>query len=642
MKSSEIRRKFLDFLVSRGHKVIEPAPLVLSDDPTTLFTGSGMQPLLPYLLGQEHPAGVRLTDVQPCIRVQDIEDVGDNRHTTCFEMMGNWSLGDYFKEEQINNFLDFLVKEVGLDVRKIFVTCFIGDTSVGISRDTEAAEIWVKAFARYGVEAGIAEIGSASDGDKRGIKDGERIFFYDDKENWWSRGGGIATTPVGDPCGPDSEVFYDFGEEAILPEYRSQGVLSHPAGENGQFVEIGNQVFMQYKRTDDGFEELAKKNIDFGGGLSRIAMASLGVPDVFQTDLYYPIIEKLEELSGKKYESNAAEMRIIADHLTSAVFLASGGLTPSNKEQGYVLRRFLRRAILRALRLGIEGNFISEIVPIVASIYGDFYLSIGDAVVFFTTALEKEEKAFRQTIRQGLREFNKLAENEPEITGEMIFRLQDTYGFPMELTIEEAFHWSKPVSDGWRAEFDRCMKEQRELSRTATKGRFKGGLESQSDMNVRYHTTAHLLMAALRKVLGAGVLQKGCNIDAERIRLDFSCEEKMTAEQIAEVVSLVNSAILADLPVSYDEVDTDFALGEMGAMGAFRERYGEKVKVYTVGTDGGKIAKGWDSAVISREVCGGPHVSQTGKIAGAEGLKFEIVKETSSSAGVRRIKAVLR
>ena len=374
MDANEIRQKFLKFQVKNGHKVIQPAPLVLEGDPTTLFTGSGMQPLLPYLLGEEHPDGKRLCDSQPSMRLQDIEDVGDPRHTTVFEMLGNWSLGDYFKEEQIRNFFEFLTKVVGLDPEKIYVTCFIGNEKYGIPKDTEAAEIWQKVFKEAGIEAGIAEIGSAEKGDKRGIKPGERIFFYDDHENWWSRGGGCETTPIGDPCGPDSEVFYDFGEDKQDVEKYGQ---AHPASDGARFMEIGNQVFMQYRRLEDGsFEELEKKNVDFGGGLERIAAAAIGSFDVFKISLMKPITDKLEEISGKSYDNNTNEMRVIADHIRGAYLLAAQGLVPSNKAQGYAMRRLLRRAILRALDLGISSNFLAEIVPIVAENYTDLPDSI--------------------------------------------------------------------------------------------------------------------------------------------------------------------------------------------------------------------------------------------------------------------------
>ena len=419
MNANEVRQKFLDFQVKKGHQIIAPAPLVLENDPTTLFTGSGMQPLLPYLLGKTHPAGTRLTDSQPSLRLQDIEDVGDPRHTTVFEMLGNWSLGDYFKEEQIRNFFEFLTKEIGLDPNKIYVTCFIGNEKYGIPKDEEAAKIWQNVFKEAGVDAKIAEIGSAEEGDKRGIKPGEHIFFYDDHENWWSRGGGIETTPLGDPCGPDSEVFYDFGEDK--QDVEKYG-LAHPASDGARFMEIGNQVFMQYRRKDDGtFEELEKKNVDFGGGLERITAASINSFDVFKISLMQPIISKLEELSGKSYDNNTDEMRIIADHLRGAYLLAAQGLTPSNKAQGYALRRLIRRAILRALDLGIADNFLPTIVPVIAGNYTELKDDILSHRNDALAVLEKEERAFRQTLNKGLRELRKLGKS---LTGTDLFKLK--------------------------------------------------------------------------------------------------------------------------------------------------------------------------------------------------------------------------
>ncbi len=368
MTAQEIRKAYLDYFVERGHKIIPRALLVPYNDPTTLFTGSGMQPLLPYLLGEEHPDGVKLVDSQTCLRAQDIEDVGNNRHTTFFEMLGNWSLGDYFKEQQIRWFFEFLIDTVGLDPNKIYATCFIGSEEHGIERDDTSAKIWQKLFAEKGIDAKIVSMGSQQDGNDRGMEGG-RIFFYDDGENWWSRGGGLNKTPIGDPCGPDSEVFYDFGEEHHAEGYG----LPHPASDSGRFMEIGNQVFMQYQRTETGFVPLAKQNVDFGGGLERIAAASINSPDVFKISLLKPIIDKLEQISGKDYASNTESMRVIADHLRAAVFLAVDGIVPSNKEQGYVMRRLLRRAIRFAFDLGIEQNFLEQIVPVIADLYHEDY-----------------------------------------------------------------------------------------------------------------------------------------------------------------------------------------------------------------------------------------------------------------------------
>ena len=400
MNAQEIRKAYLEFCQKNGHEIIERASLILKDDPTTLFTGSGMQPLLPYLLGEKHPKGARLTDSQTCLRAQDIDDVGDNRHTTFFEMLGNWSLGDYFKEQQIRQFFEFLTDVVGLDPSKIYVSCFIGNKKYNIPRDDESAKIWQKVFAEKGIDAKIVELDTAENGDKLGLQGG-RIFFYNDKENWWSRGGGLDTTPIGDPCGPDSEVFYDFGEENHDASFGE----AHPASDSGRFMEIGNQVFMQYRRLEDGsFEPLEHKNVDFGGGLERIAAAKIDSPDVFQISLMKPIIEKIEEISSKKYDENTASMRVIADHLRSAAFLAVDGCTPSNKEQGYVMRKFIRRAMAKAFDLGIEDNFVEQIIPVIVDIYAPDYQEVAEKGDEIIAVMVKEEKAFRRTLRKGLRE----------------------------------------------------------------------------------------------------------------------------------------------------------------------------------------------------------------------------------------------
>lgn len=625
MDTNEIRKKFLEFQVKNGHKVIQPAPLVLEGDPTTLFTGSGMQPLLPYLLGKDHPDGTRLCDSQPSMRMQDIEDVGDPRHTTVFEMLGNWSLGDYFKEEQIRNFFKFLTEEVGLDPEKIYVTCFIGNEKYGIPKDEEAAEIWKKVFKEAGIEAKVAEIGTAAEGDKRGIKPGERIFFYDDHENWWSRGGGCESTPIGDPCGPDSEVFYDFGEDKQDVEKYGK---SHPASDGARFMEIGNSVFMQYRRLEDGsFEPLEKKNVDFGGGLERIAAAAIGSFDVFKISLMKPIIDHLEEISGKSYDNNTDEMRVIADHIRGAYLLAAQGLVPSNKAQGYAMRRLLRRAILRALDLGISSNFLAEIVPIVADNYKDLPDSILTHRESALDVMLREENAFRKTLNRGIRELNKLSKNNKMLDGKDLFKLQDTYGFPMELSVEECYRQGIELSKDYVKEFEAALKEQRERSQTASKGMFKGGLEDHGEQTVKYHTSCHLLLAALQKIVDSGTCQKGSNITSERVRFDFNCDHKLTDEEKSAVEKQVNEWIEADLPVVFDEYDKEYARDTLKAHGEFWDKYPDVLKVYTIGDF---------EKPVSREVCGGPHVEHTGVLG-----KFKIKKEESSSAGVRRIKAVL-
>ena len=627
MNAQEIRKAYLEFCQKNGHEVIERASLILKDDPTTLFTGSGMQPLLPYLLGEKHPKGVRLTDSQTCLRAQDIDDVGDNRHTTFFEMLGNWSLGDYFKEQQIRQFFEFLTDVVGLDPSKIYVSCFIGNEKYNIPRDDESAEIWRKVFAEKGIDAKIVELDTAENGDKLGLQGG-RIFFYNDKENWWSRGGGLDSTPIGDPCGPDSEVFYDFGEENHDASFGE----AHPASDSGRFMEIGNQVFMQYRRLENGsFESLEKKNVDFGGGLERIAAAKINNPDVFQISLMKPIIEKLEEISGKKYDENKVSMRVIADHLRSATFLAVDGCIPSNKEQGYVMRKFIRRAMAKAFDLGVEDNFVEQVVPVIVDIYAPDYKEVASKSDEIIAVMVKEEKAFRRTLRKGLRELEKFSQDG--LTGAELFQLYDTFGFPRELSTEEAVRRKIPLSKNWREEFDAKMKEQRERSQTASKGKFKGGLEGQTLEHRKLHTATHLMNAVLHSMFNGQIAQKGSNINAERLRFDFTFDRKLTDEEKQQIEDTVNDQISKGLEVSWAEYPTDYALNELKAIGVFGDKYGDTVKVYTMKAEG--------ETPFSVEICGGPHVDNTRELAEG-GKKFKIVKEQSSSAGVRRIKAVLR
>ncbi len=627
MNAQEIRKAYLEFCQKNGHKIIKRASLILKDDPTTLFTGSGMQPLLPYLLGKKHPDGVRLTDSQTCLRAQDIDDVGDNRHTTFFEMLGNWSLGDYFKEQQIRQFFEFLTDVVGLDPSKIYVSCFIGNKKYNIPRDDESAKIWQKVFAEKGIDAKIVELDTAENGDKLGLQGG-RIFFYNDKENWWSRGGGLDTTPIGDPCGPDSEVFYDFGEENHDASFGE----AHPASDSGRFMEIGNQVFMQYRRLEDGsFEPLEHKNVDFGGGLERIAAAKIDSPDVFQISLMKPIIDKIEEISGKKYNENTASMRVIADHLRSAAFLAVDGCTPSNKEQGYVMRKFIRRAMAKAFDLGIEDNFVEQIIPVIVDIYAPDYQEVAEKGDEIIAVMVKEEKAFRRTLRKGLRELEKFSKDG--LTGVELFQLYDTFGFPLELSTEEAVRRSISLSENWQEEFNAKMKEQRERSHTASKGKFKGGLEGQTLEHRKLHTATHLMNAALHNMFEGQIAQKGSNINTDRLRFDFTFDRKLTDEEKKQIEDTVNEQISKGLEVSWAEYPTDYALNELKAIGVFGDKYGETVKVYTMKAEGEKP--------FSVEICGGPHVDNTRELSEG-GKKFKIVKEQSSSAGVRRIKAILQ
>lgn len=625
MNAQQIRSEYLKFFNERQHVTIKRAPLILKDDPTTLFTGSGMQPMIPYLLGQSHSDGVRIVDSQTCLRAQDIEDIGDNRHTTFFEMLGNWSLGDYFKEQQIEWMFEFLSDVVKLDMSKLYVTCFIGAPEYNIEKDTEAAAVWKRLFESKGLSSGEAELGSEEAGYKRGIKEGERIFYYDGSKNWWSRNGAPESTPIGDPCGPDSEMFYDFG----IPHNPEYGEFCHPNCDCGRFLEIGNNVFMAYRKVAEGqFEPLEKPNIDHGSGLERIAAAKLNDSDVYKISLMWPIVEKLQEISGKKYDSHTESMRVIADHLRAATFLAVDGCVPANKEQGYVMRRLLRRAIRFAFELGVEQNFFEQIVPVIADLYQEDFPEVAEKREEVIAVLIKEEKVFRQTLRKGLKQLEKFAADG--LTGVELFTLYDTYGFPVELSTEEAFKQDIKISEDWRKEFDDKMAEQRARSQTATKGAFKGGLGGQTLQHKKYHTATHLLQSAFRQIFGDELRQHGSNITEERLRFDFNLDRKVTSEEIKQAEDLVNGWINDDLPVTFTQYPTQQAL-DMGAIGPFGERYGDTVKVYQMG-EGDHIA--------SLEICGGPHVDHTGQLA--EGDKtFKITKEEASSAGIRRVKAVL-
>jgi alanyl-tRNA synthetase len=627
MNAQDIRNSYLKFFEERGHAVVPRALLVPQDDPTTLFTGSGMQPLIPYLLGQPHPKGTRIVDSQTCLRAQDIEEVGDNRHTTFFEMLGNWSLGDYFKQEQLPWFFEFLTDVVGLDPHKLYVTCFIGDEQNAIPKDNEAADLWVKLFSSKGIDAKIVEVGSEANGYAKGMQGG-RIFFYDAAKNWWSRSGKPTDMPVGEIGGGDSEVFYEFD---FIEHDQKWGEYCHVNCDCGRYMEIGNSVFMEYVKAEKGFEKLPKQNVDFGGGMERIAAAALDSPDMFKISVLKPIVESLETLSGKTYESYTESMRVIADHLRAATFLAVDGVVPSNTAQGYVMRRMMRRAIRFAFDLGIEQDLCEKVVPVVAELYRSDYPEVANSEMHVIETMKREELLFRKTLRSGLREFSKLMTNKDVLDGPTVFMLHDTYGFPSELSLEEAYKHNIVVAETWRRDFEGLMTEQRERSRTAAAGTFKGGLADHSEIVVKYHTATHLMYRALRNILGDHVIQRGSNITAERLRFDFSHPEKMTPEQIKAVEDMVNEQITKDWPMTWREENTTAAL-DNGVMGAFGDRYGEVVKVYTVGDPEGEH--------YSREICGGPHVEHTG-VLGEGGKRFKVLKEESSSAGIRRIKAAL-
>lgn len=632
MNAQEIRNAYIDFLKSKGHVQIPRAPLVPQNDPTTLFTGSGMQPLIPYLLGQPHPEGTRLVNSQTCIRAQDIEEVGDNRHTTFFEMLGNWSLGDYFKVDQLTWFWEFLTEKVGLDPERIYVTCFSGDEEAGIPKDTESAEVWKVLFANKGIEAKDVEIGTEENGAKVGTGDG-RIFYYGDK-NWWCRSGKAATMPVGEPGGPDSEVFYLFPHVEHNPKY---GEYCHVNCDCGRYIELGNSVFMEYVKTETGFDKLPQQNVDYGGGLERIASAAIDSPDVFKCSLLWPIIEAIEELSGKNYDSHTESMRVIADHLRGAAFLAVDGVVPSNKEQGYVMRRLMRRAIRFAFELGIEQDMCAKLAPVIVDIYKNDYPEVADKQAEVVSVLTREEQLFRETLRKGLHQFAKLTNGG--LTGKEVFVLHDTYGFPVELSLEEAYKQGIELAENWREEYDKLMAEQRERSQTAGKGVFKGGLADHSEETTRLHTAHHLLLRALKDVLGDHVVQRGSNITAERLRIDFSHPEKVTRDKLDEVEKIVNEKINEDLPVIRSEMALEKA-EQLKAEHEFGAKYPDTVSVYSIGPKDATAENPKHDQAYSIEFCGGPHVNHTAQLADG-GKHFKITKEEASSAGVRRIKAVL-
>jgi alanyl-tRNA synthetase len=608
MTAKELRQKYLDFFKSKGHAIIPSSSVVPENDPTTLFITAGMHPLVPYLMGELHPLGKRLANSQKSIRTIDIDEVGDPTHHTFFEMLGNWSLGDYFKKEAIEWSWEFLTDKnwLGLDKNRIAVSVFEGDDDAGF--DEEAYNIW-----------------------KNDIKISEkRIAKLPKKNNWWGPAGETG------PCGPDSEMFYWVGDPEKVPESFND--------DNDQWVEIWNDVFMEYNKKADGtYEKLAQQNVDTGMGLVRTLAVVNGLDDNYRTELFWPIIQKVEELSGKKYDENneiKRAMRIIADHIKASVFIIADGVEPSNVQRGYVLRRLIRRAIRQGHILGINNNFTSEIAKIVQEMYGDVYPEVNKNKIL--GALDGEEDKFRKTIISGLKKFKKYIDNPVgfwneqegirkayanDDTANMIFDLYQTYGFPIEMVFEELIKEGIIIDSETRKKiedkFNKLSEKHQELSRTASVGMFKGGLADTLDKTTALHTTAHLMLAGLRKVLGSHVHQKGSNINGERIRFDFSHPDKMTDEQKKAVEDFVNEAISAKVPVVMKEMNLDEAK-KVAAEGAFEHKYGEKVKVYSI--------EGY-----SAEICGGPHVANTSEIKGM----FKIAKEESSSSGVRRVKAVV-
>lgn len=628
MSGNEIREKYLSFMTERGHVIIPSSALIPENDPTTLFTGSGMQPLVPYLMGETHPKGKRLTNSQKCFRAEDIEEVGDNRHTTFFEMLGNWSLGDYFKKEQLPWFFSFLTDVIGLDPARIYVTAFAGSEADGIPRDDEASHIWQTLFEAKGVSHEVAHMGSEAEGSDRGIKDGERIFFYDSSKNWWSRAGKPAKMPIGEIGGPDSEVFFDFG----IPHDPKFGPACHPNCDCGRFLEIGNSVFIEYVKTEHGFEKLPHRNVDFGGGLERIAAVAQKNADIFTIDLLAVVIKQIEQLSQKRYEDNKVAFRVITDHIRGSVFMIGDGVMPANTEQGYFVRRLLRRAVRYADMLGIPPGTLKNLAESVIQTYGQHYTNLSDMRATITEAISEEEMQFRKTLALGLKKLEAYTKGGVatsagnSLDGTVAFELYTTHGFPIELTEEIIAQQGMTVD---RERFDALMTEHKALSRAGAEQKFKGGLADHSDSVIAYHTTTHLLLAALRKELGPNIHQAGSNITAERLRFDFTYGEKIPQKTLDRIQSYVNDAISARALVTTETIPKSVAEADDSIEGSFWERYPDEVKVYTI--------RGTDGVVYSRELCGGPHVPTTEHIRGT----FKIIKEESSSHGVRRIKAVL-
>ena len=649
MTVAEVRSKYLAFFKERGHTIIPSAPIVPGNDSTTLFTSSGMQPLVPYLLGQPHPEGTKLANSQKSVRTGDIEETGDNRHLTFFEMLGNWSLGDYFKQEQLPWIFEFLTSTeegIGLDPKRLYVTVFAGDTSLSISKDDEAIALWKRLFAEKGIEAKDVVIGSEEQGYEIGMQGG-RIFAYDAKKNWWSRSGVPSAMPTGEPGGPDSEVFYDFG----TPHDTKWGKECHPNCDCGRFVEICNSVFMEYiKKADGSFENLSQKNVDFGGGLERLTATTLGSDDVFMVDTLQSTITEIERLTGKSYSEEVYQksFRIVADHVRAAVFIAGDDVHPSNAEAGYILRRLIRRAIRHLDLLGVESNTLADLGSKVIDAYKETYAYLDEKRSEIENTLTTEEQKFRKTLQGGMKEFEKIIKKAGDsklVSGHDAFILASSYGFPIEITTELA------AEQGFSVDIDTFKKEMEEhatKSRTAAEGRFKGGLADHSEITVRYHTSHHLLLAALQQILGDEVHQRGSNITQERVRLDFSFGRKLTPEEVTEAERLVNEKIAEALPVYVTSMPKEEA-EKLGAEHEFGVKYGDMVTVYSMGPKDATQEDPKFTESFSLEFCGGPHVSNTSELATygnasgslARGKHFKIIKEESVAAGIRRIKAVL-
>ncbi len=574
----EIREKYINFFTSQGHKEIPSAPLVPEDDPSVLFVNAGMFPLVPFLKGEKHPLGNRLTNSQRCIRTGDIDEVGDAYHCTAFEMLGNWSLNDYFKREAIEMTIQFFTQDMGIEIDRISGSVFKGEDNIPM--DTASVEIWKEIFAKHGIEAKVG--------------DNERIRALGRDDNWW----GLTT---GGPCGPDSEVFY--------------------TADDGELVEIGNNVFMEYLLEDGKYKPLGRHNVDFGGGLDRLAAICQNVDSVYEVDIYKPIFDYVKSIS--KIEDLKSQ-RIITDHIKASTWIVMDGIKPSNTQQGYILRRLIRRAVRHGRKLGIEKEFTREVADIAISQFKEIWPKLEEKREEILSTIEEEEKKFNKTLENGLKELEKTIQKEGTINGRKAFQLYETYGLPLEVTEEIVVE--KGLSIQNREEFKKSQDEHQEKSRTASAGMFKGGLADTSEMTTKYHTATHLLLAALRKVIGEHVYQKGSNITSERLRLDFPNQEKLTEEQIHKVEELINHAIADGLDVSFKEYSKEEAL-KLVPFAAFEEKYGDTVKIYTIGDP---------QEPFSMEICNGPHVSNIKDLG-----KFKITKQENVGSGIKRIKAIL-
>ncbi|KUK77804.1 MAG: Alanine--tRNA ligase [candidate division WS6 bacterium 34_10] len=577
LKYTDIREKYIQFFKNENHEEIPSAPLVPEDDPSVLFVNAGMFPLVPFLKGAKHPKGKRLVNSQRCLRTGDIDLVGDSYHCTAFEMLGNWSLNDYFKKEAINLTVTFFVEKLGLDIDKIYATVYQGDST--IPRDDESISVWKEIFERYGIEAKVGK--------------GERIEPRGKGENWW----GLES---GGPCGPDSEIFYKTDKE---------------------LVEIGNNVFMQYLLEDGEYKNLGRHNVDFGGGLDRLVAIIQEVNSIYETDIYKPILEKVQELND---EHILESERIIVDHIKAATWIVMDGIVPGKSKQGYVLRRLIRRAVRHGKKLNIEKKFTREIAEVAINQFKEIYPKLEEQKENILKIIDDEEKKFNHTIKKGLKILEEILQEKSQFTGEDAFTLYETYGFPIEITQEilkeKGMELINPEG------FEKAKKEHREKSRSASAGMFKGGLADTSEMSVKYHTATHLLLAALRKVLGEHIYQKGSNITPERLRLDFPADKKLTDEQISQVEEIVNNAIKQGYDIHFKEMKKENAL-KLVPFAAFTEKYGDIVKVYYVGPE---------DKPFSAEICNGPHVENTSELG-----KFKIIKQENVGAGIKRIKAIL-